>query len=60
MSEQKQVSVVHGAASAGNGFPRRILFPSKTVQTRGYSFDQALILNELERTLASVSEAEIQ
>ena len=43
MSEQKQVSGVHRAASVGDGFP----------------FEQALILNELERTLASVSEAEI-
>jgi 6-phospho-3-hexuloisomerase len=59
MSEQKQVSGVHGAASAGDGFPLRTLFPSDTVQTRGFSFDQALILNELERTLAAVSDAEI-
>src|SRR6202453_3036474 len=43
MSEQKQVSGVHGAASVADSFP----------------FDQALILNELERTLAAVSEAEI-
>ncbi len=43
MSEQKQVSGVHGAATVGEAF----------------SFDQALILNELERTLAAVSEAEI-
>src|SRR5271169_4709936 len=59
MSEQKQVSGVHGAASVGDGFPPRILFPSNTIQPRGYSIDQALILNELERTLGSVSEAEI-
>src|SRR6202453_1582691 len=43
MSEQKQVSGVHGAASVEDGFP----------------FEQALILNELERTLAAVSDAEI-
>jgi 6-phospho-3-hexuloisomerase len=59
MSEQKQVSGVHRAASVGDGFPLRTFFPSNTVQTRGYSFDQALILNELERTLAAVSDAEI-
>jgi 6-phospho-3-hexuloisomerase len=59
MSEQKQVSGVHGAASVGDGFPLQTLFPSNTVQSRGYSFDQALILNELERTLAAVSDAEI-
>jgi 6-phospho-3-hexuloisomerase len=59
MSEQKQVSGVHGTASVGGGFPLRTLFPSNTVQTWGYSFDRALILNELERTLAAVSEAEI-
>jgi 6-phospho-3-hexuloisomerase len=59
MSEQKQVSGLHGAASVGDGFPRPTLFPSNTVQTLGYSFDQALILNELGRTLAAVSEAEI-
>jgi 6-phospho-3-hexuloisomerase len=43
MSEQKQVSGVQGGATAGDGF----------------SFDQALILRELERTLAAVSDAEI-
>ena len=43
MSEQKQVSGVHAAAMVGDGF----------------SFDQALILNELERTLALVNGAEI-
>jgi 6-phospho-3-hexuloisomerase len=43
MSEQKRVPGVHRAASVGDGFP----------------FEQALILNELERTLAAVSEAEI-
>lgn len=59
MSEQKQVSGVHGAASVGDGFPLQTLFPSNTRQARGYSFDQALILNELERTLAAVSDAEI-
>lgn len=59
MSEQKQVSGVHGAALVGDGFPLRTLFPTNTVETRGYSFDQALILNELERTLAVVSDAEI-
>jgi 6-phospho-3-hexuloisomerase len=59
MSEQKQVSGVHGAASVADGFRLRTVFPSNTVQTRGYSFDQAMILNELERTLAAVSEAEI-
>src|SRR6202451_1453389 len=43
MSEQKQASGVYRAASVVDGFP----------------FEQALILNELERTLAAVSEAEI-
>ena len=43
MSEQKQVSCVHGAASVADSFP----------------FDQALILNELDRTLAAVSGAEV-
>ena len=43
MSDQKQVSGVQGAATVGDGF----------------SFDQALILRELERTLAAVSDAEI-
>jgi 6-phospho-3-hexuloisomerase len=59
MSEQKQVSGVHGVATVGNGFPVRAIFPSGTVQARGYSFNRALILHELERTLAVVSEAEI-
>jgi 6-phospho-3-hexuloisomerase len=59
MSEQKQASGLHGAATVGDGFPVRALFPSGTVQTRGYSFNRALLLNELERTLAAVSEAEI-
>jgi hypothetical protein len=62
VSEQKQVLGVHGAASShwvGDGFPVRTLFPSHGVQTRGYSFDQALILDELERTLAAVSDTEV-
>src|SRR5271155_1766031 len=43
MSEQKQVSGFHGTATVGDGF----------------SFDQTLILHELERTLAAVSGAEV-
>lgn len=43
MSEQKQVSDFQGAATVGEGF----------------SFDQVLILRELERTLVAVSEAEV-
>src|ERR1700734_1021041 len=62
MSEPKQVLGVHGASSShwiGDGFPVRTLFLCYGVQTRGYSFDRTLILNELERTLAAVSDAEI-
>jgi hypothetical protein len=59
VSEQKQVSGVHGAATVGDGFPVRTLSPSGTVQTQAYSVDQALILHELERALAAVNDAEI-
>ena len=46
MSEQKQVSGAHGVATVEDGL---------AVQTQSFSFDQALILHELERTLAAVS-----
>jgi 6-phospho-3-hexuloisomerase len=59
MSEQKQVSGVQGAATVGGDFPMRTPSPSGTLQTQGYSVDQALILHELERTLAAVSGAEV-
>jgi 6-phospho-3-hexuloisomerase len=59
MSEQNQMSGVHRAASVGDSFPPRTFLPSDSAQTRGYLFDHALILNELGRTLAAVSEAEI-
>jgi 6-phospho-3-hexuloisomerase len=59
MSEQKQVSGVHGAASVGDSSPLRTLLPSDSVQTESYSFNRTVILNELERTLAAASEAEI-
>lgn len=35
------------------------VMPLGAVQTQGYSFDRNLILTELERTLASVSEPEV-
>jgi 6-phospho-3-hexuloisomerase len=59
MSEQKQVSGAHGVATVDDGLAVRTLFPSGTVQTQSFSFDQALILHELERTLAAVDGAEI-
>src|ERR1700690_2441767 len=59
MSEQKQVSGLHGAESVGDSFPLWTLLPSDSVQAESYSFNRTLLLKELERTLAAVSEAEI-